>query len=99
MFRFITITSYGNAFVTNNLLLLRCRFAFAQKTSAAAASLSRKKHLLLPLRFRAKDICSPSGSLDATSWNGNQPYVMGISHKLFYFAFKLQLFRGKNYRQ
>jgi len=23
-----------------------CRFAFAQKTSAAAASLSRKKHLL-----------------------------------------------------
>ncbi|MEY9978885.1 hypothetical protein, partial [Lysinibacillus sp. RC79] len=34
-----------------------CRYAFAQKTSAAAATLSRKKHLLLPLRFRAKNIC------------------------------------------
>jgi len=29
--------------------------AFTQKT--AAASLSRKKHLSLPLRFRAKNIC------------------------------------------
>jgi len=28
-----------------------------KKTSAAAATLSRKKHLLLPLRFRAKNIC------------------------------------------
>jgi hypothetical protein len=55
--------------------------------------------LPLSLRFRAKNICSPSGSLDATSRNGNQPYVMVMSHKLFYFAFKLQLFRGKNYRQ
>ncbi|MEY9980099.1 hypothetical protein, partial [Lysinibacillus sp. RC79] len=34
-----------------------CRYAFAQKTSVAAATLSRKKHLLLPLRFRAKNIC------------------------------------------
>ncbi|MGE8005773.1 hypothetical protein [Lysinibacillus sp. NPDC093216] len=30
-----------------------CRFAFAQKPSAAAALLSRKSHLLLPLCFRA----------------------------------------------
>ncbi|MGE7926109.1 hypothetical protein [Lysinibacillus xylanilyticus] len=36
---------------------LFCRYAFAQKTSAAAATLSRKKHLPLPLRFRAKNIC------------------------------------------
>ncbi|MFJ7890936.1 hypothetical protein ACIQYL_23090 [Lysinibacillus xylanilyticus] len=81
--------------ITNNVILLLqlhftkniccCRFAFAQKTSAAAASLSRKKHLPLrfafaqktsaaALRFRTKDICSPSGSLDATSRNGNQPF-------------------------
>ncbi|MFJ6211292.1 hypothetical protein [Lysinibacillus sp. NPDC092081] len=39
------------------LLPLRQHCAFAKKTSAAAASLSRKKHLLLPLRFRAKNIC------------------------------------------
>ncbi|MCY9547099.1 hypothetical protein [Lysinibacillus xylanilyticus] len=58
--------------ITNNVILLLplhftkniccCRFAFAQKTSAAA------------LRFHTKDICSPSGSLDATSRNGNQPF-------------------------
>ncbi|WP_156304601.1 hypothetical protein [Lysinibacillus sp. FJAT-14745] len=34
-----------------------CHFAFAQKTFVAAASLSHKKHLLLPLRFRTKNIC------------------------------------------
>jgi hypothetical protein len=60
--------------VTNLVLLLltlRWHCAFAQKTSAAGASLSRrqnhvadatlshKKHLPLPLRFRAKNICRP----------------------------------------
>ncbi|MFJ3387023.1 hypothetical protein, partial [Lysinibacillus sp. NPDC086135] len=34
-----------------------CRYASAQKTSAAAATLPHKRHLLLPLRFRTKDIC------------------------------------------
>ncbi|MFJ7980996.1 hypothetical protein ACIQ1D_11975 [Lysinibacillus xylanilyticus] len=54
-----------------------CRFAFAQKTSVAAAalshkktsaavaSLSRKKHLLLTLRFRAKNICRPKHKADS----------------------------------
>ncbi|MFJ7982927.1 hypothetical protein ACIQ1D_22010 [Lysinibacillus xylanilyticus] len=71
--------------ITNKVILLlplrfhtkdicRCRFAFAQKTFAAAASLSHKRHLPLPLRFRTKDICSPSDSLDATSRNGNQSF-------------------------
>jgi len=38
------------------------RYAFAQKTSAADATLSCKKHLSLPLGFRARNICWPKAS-------------------------------------
>jgi len=41
-----------------------CRCAFAQKTFVAAAALSHKKHLLLPLRFRTKNICRPKHKAD-----------------------------------
>jgi len=53
------------------------RYAFAQKTSVADATLSHKKHLWLTLRFRTKKTSvAPSGSSDAPSRNGNQSLVM-----------------------
>ncbi|MED3801112.1 hypothetical protein P4562_04105 [Lysinibacillus xylanilyticus] len=65
--------------------------------------------LLLPLHF-TKNICccrfafaQKTFAAQAAHWTPPaateiNPF-MEMSHKLFYFAFKHQLFRGKNYRQ
>ncbi|MFF2796852.1 hypothetical protein [Lysinibacillus xylanilyticus] len=52
--------------------ICRCRFAFAQKRSAAVASLSRKKDLSLPLGFRAKKGVTPRNSSGGKSHAGTE---------------------------
>ncbi|WP_423475541.1 hypothetical protein, partial [Lysinibacillus agricola] len=61
----------------------------AQKTSVAVATLSHRKHLLLSLRFRTKNICWSKASADVA-----EPHVIVTSLKRL---FLITATAGKRY--